>query len=312
MQSLGTPVLEEEQPIFNMLDNQPFTLNVAFINTDFSPNNLVVSQVLGAILLNLPRTAQATNGVLQVSTNLTSHTTTVVFNVSSNSAVAAFRIGLWGPSMEADNYYLQELNFSYPFNYSNRTTTQNPMVTIQLIKLINLTLPLSNDGNNQYSALWIPTFIKNDDQLFYTESDFQLYHVLDNTILTIQITEATYYILNQQSPITKPTEVIFTDILFTTMCIELFALTFLFYKLAIAPTIKATLGICTDRNKITPKGNGTGCQFCPHCKSIDAETLPANIMPIQRAEQDTPMYPIRRQTSDISKLHIISASSDMF
>jgi hypothetical protein len=310
MQSLGTPVLEEQQPIFDMLNNQPFTLHVAFINTDFSPSDLTVSQELGTMLRNLPQTTQTTNGILYASTNFTSHTTTIIFNVSSNSAVGGFRVGLSGPSMTNDNYYLQQLNFSYAFNYSNRTTTQDPLITIQLIKLINLTLPISNGDDNQYSALWIPTFIKDDDQLFYTESDFQLYHVKDNTILTVEITEATYYILNQQSPITKPTEVIFTDILFTTMCIELFALTFLFYKLAIASTIKTIRDLCTGRNKITPKGNG--CPHCPHCQSIDHETLPAHRLPIQRAEQDTQMYPIRRQTSGISKVHIISVEADMF
>jgi hypothetical protein len=311
MQSLGIPVLEEEQPLFDMLDNQPFTLNVAFINTDFSAQSLDVSQVMGSILLDLPRTTTIVmDGLLAVSTNLTSHSTTINFNVSSNSAVGGLRVGLSGPSMTNANYFVQELNFSYAFNHSNRTTTQDPLITIQLIKLINITKPLSNNDLTQYSALWIPTFIKNDDQLFYTESDFQLYHVQDNTILTIQITEATYYIFNTQEPITKITEVIFTDILFTTMCIELFALAFLFYKLAIAPFFKWLIGLCTGSNKTMPKGNsGPGC---PYCRSIDPETLPSNRLPIIRAEQNIPIHPIRRQTSDIAKLHNISAPPDMF
>ncbi len=308
MQSLGIPFPEEEQPLVNMLDNQSFTLNVAFINTEFSANNLNVSREIGSILLNLPQQTNVTEGILAVSTNLPSHSTTIVFNVSSNSACGAFRVGLTGPSMSDGNYYVQELNFSYAFNYSNRTLTQNPTITIQLIKLINVTKPLSNNGDNQYSALWIPTFIDNMDQLFYTQSDFQLYHVLDNTILTVEITEATYYIYNEQEPITKVTQVIFIDILFTTMCIELFALTFLFYKLAISPIIKALMGLCRDPNKITPKGN----HGCPYCQSVDGKALPAYRVPIQRIEQDLPMYPIRRQTSDTAKLATVSAPPDIF
>lgn len=300
MQSLGTPFVEEEQPIFDMLDNQSFTLNVAFINTDFTADNLTVSQVLGSILVELPRQAQVDNGILEISTNLTSHTTTIAFNVSSNSAVGGLRVGLTGPSISNGDYYVQELNFSSVFYESNRTIAQDPLIQVQLIQLINTTEPLSASGVTKYSALWIPTFIINTDQLYLTDSEFELYHIEDNTVLTIQITEATYYIYNKQEPIAKLTEVIFTDILFTTMCIELFALTFLFYKLAISPIIKALLRLCKDPNQIQPKGSGN--PECPYCRSVDADTLPAYRVPVQRPEQDTPMYPIRRQTPDITKL----------
>jgi hypothetical protein len=309
MQSLGLPVLAEEQPLFDMLDNQSFTLNVAFINTDFTANNLAVSQQLGSILLNLPQQTNLTNGILSVSTNLTSHSTTIIFNVSDSSAVGAIRVGLTGPSMKNNNYYVRELNFSNVFNYTNRTVTQDPMITVQLIKLINETKPLSDNDDSQYSALWIPTFIVNSDQLFYSETDFRLYHVLDNTVLTVEITEATYYIYNREEPITKLTEVIFTDILFTTMCIELFGLTFLFFKLAILPILKRLFGFCFGTEKITPKGNQNGC---PYCRSVDPETLPAYRVPVLRADQDAPMYPIRRQASDIANIHIISTPPAVF
>jgi hypothetical protein len=311
MQSLGTPFLEEEQPIFNMLDNQSFTLNVAFINTGFTDQNLIVSQVLGSILVDLPRTTEVTNGILAISTNLTSHTTTIQFNVSSNAAVGALRVGLTGPSISNGNYYVKELNFSSVWNYTNRTATQNPQITIQLIKLINVTEPLSDNDNTLYSALWIPTFIVNLDQLFYSSNDFELYHVLDNTILTVQITEATYYIYNQEEPITKVEEVIFTDILFTTMCIELFALTFLFYRLAISPIIKALIGLCyKGPNKITPKGpSGPGC---PYCRSVDADTLPAYRVPTLRAEGNIPKHAIRRQFPNMAQLHNVSTLPDIF
>jgi hypothetical protein len=310
MQSLGTPILEEQQPIFNMLNDQPFTLNVAFINTDFSDKKLNVSQVFSSYLLDLSRTTQVTDGLLSISTNLTSHGTTIIFNITSNSAVGAFRIGLTGPSMQNENYYVQELNFSYAFNYTNRTVTQDPMITLQLIKLINDTEPLSSNIQTLYSALWIPTFIKNDDQLFYTESDFQLYHVKDNTILTIEITEATYYIYNQQQPITKLTEIVFTDILFTTTCIELFALAFLFFKLAILPIIKKIIELCFGSNKITPKGNGG--PGCPYCRSVDADALPAYRISVQRIQQGTYTYPVRRPNTDIVKLHSLSAEPAAF
>ena len=308
MQSIAIPLLEEEQLLFDMLDDQPFTLNVAFINTDFTDQNLQVLQTVGSYFVNLNRTTAVSNGLLMISTNLTSHTTTISFNVTSNSAVGAIRVGLTGPSMINNNYVVQELNFSTVFNYTNRTLTQDPMVTIQLIKLVNETEPLSDSDLTQYSGLWIPTFIINDDQLFYTESDFELYHVLNNTILTIELTEATYYIYNQQEPITKLTELIFTNILFTTMCIELFALIFLFFKLALLPIFRLLRGLCTGRKQVTPiRGNN-----CPYCGSVDAETLPAYRIPVQRTGGDTPMYPIQRQTSDIANLHSLSTTPIIF
>lgn len=314
MQSLGTPPLESVQPIFNMLNSQPFTLNVEFLNTAFEADQLSVSQVLGSILLNLPRVANNTGGILYVSTNLTSHVTIIAFNLSGTASIGGFRIGLTGSEMKDKDYHVRALDFSYAFNYSNRTATQDPIVTIQLIKLINSTAPLSNSDVDQYSALWIPTFLKNDDQLFYTEDDFQMYHVKDNTILTVEITEATYYILNTQEPIVKLTKAIFTEILFTTMCIEIFALMFLFHKLAVSPVV-TRVRHCFSSKKIRPKGHGSGNgggTSCPHCQTIDSETLNTSRLPIQRAIQDASMYPIRRQTPDIAKLHTISTPVDVF
>lgn len=311
MQSLGTPILEDDQPIFDMLDKQAFTLNVAFLNTDFHANQLNVSLVLGSVLLELPKVTKQTEGILGVSTNLTSHSPTIRFNVSSDSAAGGFRVGLQGPSMTDGNFEVLELNFSYAFYHDDRTLTQDPIITIQLIKLINITDPLSSNGETLYSALWIPTFIKSDDQLFYSESDFQRYHIHENTILTVQITEATYYILNQQEPITKLTEVIFTNILFTTMCIELFALTFLFYKLAISPIFKALLSLCIKPKKVMPTGSGGNGPGCPYCRSVDADTLTATRLPIQRATGDAPMHPIRRQVPDVYKVPSTSASPDL-
>ncbi|CAF1302102.1 unnamed protein product [Adineta ricciae] len=303
MQSLGTPLLDSEQPLFDMLDSQPFTLHVAFISTDFTEDDLTVTQVLGSIRINLPYVANQLDGILYISTNLTSHFTTVQFTVSSGSAVGALRVGLSGPSMEENNYNVKALNFSYAFNHTNRTVTQDPAITIELIKLMNETAPLSNDDDTLYSGIWVPTFIKSDEQLFYTESDFQLYHTGGETVFTVQLSEATYYIYNQQEPITMLTEIIFTDILFTTMCIELFALTFLFFKLAILPLIRVLRGLCSKSNKVIPKGKSKS--YCPHCRSVNGETLQEHKAPVKRAGNATPAFGIRRPIPDMGKIYVM-------
>jgi hypothetical protein len=54
MQSLVTPVSDDDQPLFDMLDQQPFTLSVTFINTNFAQTKTSVSQVFGtfAVLIS--------------------------------------------------------------------------------------------------------------------------------------------------------------------------------------------------------------------------------------------------------------------
>ncbi|UJR37190.1 hypothetical protein I4U23_029898 [Adineta vaga] len=303
MQSLGTPLLDDEQPLFDMLNSQSFTLNVAFISTDFTADQLSVEQVLGSIRIDLPFIVNETDGILYISTNLTSHSTTIQFTVLSGSAVGALRIGLSGPAIQDNNYNVKELNFSYAFNHTDRTVTQDPIITVQLIKLINETEPLLSSDQIQYSGIWVPTFIKNEEQLFYTESDFQLYHTSDRTVFTVQLTEATYYIYNQQEPITKLTEVIFTDILFTTMCIELFALTFLFFKLAILPLVRIILALIFKSNKVSPKKKTPG--GCPYCRSVDSASLPTQSVPVKRSQNNTKMHSMRRPIPESGKTHVV-------
>ena len=296
MQSLAVPVSDELQIIFDMLDEQPFTLEVGFVNTDFSDVQLNISQLLGSFKVSLDKTATNNNGILHSSVNLTTHQAQIQFNVSSESMAGAIRIGLTGPSKTDANYNVQELNFSQVFYYNGRTLTQSPTITLEMVRMINETQPLANDGETQYSAIWIPIFIANYDQMFYTEELFNKYHTESNTILTVQLSEASYYVSNVQEPIAKLTEVIFTDILFSTMCIELFALTFLFFKLAILPIIRFIIRFLPCVKKV-PKQITPGSNICPYCRSVNADQLPAFDVSIKRASIHHPSHNIRRHVS---------------
>ena len=58
---------------------------------------------------------------------------------------------------------------------------------------------------------------------------------LTSTTLTLTISETSYYIKNVQSPIAKKPEVIFRTLLFSFLCLEICAMTFLIFKLVIVP-----------------------------------------------------------------------------
>jgi hypothetical protein len=54
---------------------------------------------------------------------------------------------------------------------------------------------------------------------------------------------------NIQKPITDEAELIFTNILFTIVCFEIFGLGFLLFKLIILPLIRHLLDYCHQRAK---------------------------------------------------------------
>ncbi|CAF4298464.1 unnamed protein product, partial [Rotaria sp. Silwood2] len=72
------------------------------------------------------------------------------------------------------------------------------------------------------------------NSLFFTDNQF-IRSTLTLTKLIISISETPYYVKNLQQPIAKPSEIIFQNLLFTTVCLELFGLIFLLYKLLLKP-----------------------------------------------------------------------------
>lgn len=71
--------------------------------------------------------------------------------------------------------------------------------------------------------------------MFMTSDTYATSANQTSVILTIDITETSYYIKNVQSPIAKRPEVIFRTLLFSFLCLELCALAFLLFKLILIP-----------------------------------------------------------------------------
>ena len=61
---------------------------------------------------------------------------------------------------------------------------------------------------------------------------------LSATTLSLSIGETSYYIKNVQSPIAKRPEVVFRTLLFSFLCLELCAMSFLIVKLIIVPVFQ--------------------------------------------------------------------------
>lgn len=81
---------------------------------------------------------------------------------------------------------------------------------------------------------------------------------LTSTTLTIDITETSYYIKNNQSPIAKQAEIIFRTLLFAFLCLELCAMAFLISKLLLIPLYNRIYACYTGTpvNTVEPEHHG--------------------------------------------------------
>ncbi len=105
-----------------------------------------------------------------------------------------------------------------------------------------------------YSGIWSSSFNVNKDELFSQETRYTLYQ-RTYTNITIEISESLFYVSNQQQPIVRESEIIFRNLLFTIVLLELFGLLFLVIKLLINPLfniIYRCLQRLSKRNQIHP------------------------------------------------------------
>jgi hypothetical protein len=255
MQSLGAAVTGDAQTIFNVLQSQQFILSVTLLNT-ISNTNTTVTETVGTITKTLQcNFSVPTNGCLIISCNLTSNIATININISSSQAIGGVRISLSALSIVNQNSQAKELYFANSFTMTNRTMSQEPYFSIELFQVINETKPLSATDVSQYSGLWIPIFTKDDDRNFYILSDFEKYHTQLFTILTIDINQAAYYVYNIEKPIIKTRGVIFKNILFASMCMELFGFAFLIFKLVIVPSVQLIMRLIRPKEKESKEEN---------------------------------------------------------
>ncbi|CAF1073823.1 unnamed protein product [Didymodactylos carnosus] len=238
LQSLAVPVTTDEQNMFNILNNQQFTVHIDFVNTQIPCTNVAVELLKGFGQSEIDLAACSNEGsILSIAFVLPYQGITVQIILNSISPIGGLRVGMSGDELEIGSYSMQQLQFYEPFSVPASTLAQTLAISLQLTKVINRTEPLSDSGEEEYSALWIPTFQVNLNEMFLTYNDYFRYSNLTQTTLTLTVSETAFFIKNVQQPIAKEADIIFYCLLFTIVCLEIFGIIFLCFKLLVIPMI---------------------------------------------------------------------------
>ncbi|UJR37598.1 hypothetical protein I4U23_030295 [Adineta vaga] len=234
VQSLAIPLTDADQKMFDLLNNQAFLLNVDFVNTVIKCDTVSLEALFGITWSTIRwLDCNNNNSTLSLSIPLPYQIISVQISIADIRTIGAIRIGLYGREQTSENYVLKELNFYHAFYKNEYILARNLPVALSLTKVVNETLSIDG-GDAIFSGIYIPTFTVDYNSLFFSADQF-VRSTLTLTTLTLVITETPYYVKNLQEPIAKPSEVIFQNLLFTTVCLELFGLIFLSYKLLFKP-----------------------------------------------------------------------------
>ncbi|UJR19541.1 hypothetical protein I4U23_022671 [Adineta vaga] len=251
--SLSIPPSEKEQIMFDILDKQQFYLHFDLLNTLTKCKSLSINQILGVStsisILSSTTCTDSVNGTLLTTIMLPYHGMTMQIVINDIQLIGSVRIGLSGNADKTMHHTLKELHFRQTFSINDRTLAQLVDVNLQLTKVINETESINGNDNSDYEGIWYPTFTVDENQIFLSEEKYLTTAILSQTTLTIVISETPFYIKNHQQPIAKQSEVLFHSFLFTTVCLEIFGLIFLIFKLIIIPLFERIINLKkTHRN----------------------------------------------------------------
>jgi hypothetical protein len=234
IQSLSIPATELEQKMMDLLNNQTFNLNVDFINTLMDCSVVSLQTLYGTRWITSRwSTCNNHNSILSLTIPLSYQKISVQIFLADIQIIGGLRVGLYGPGNESEHYNLQELNFYQSFFKTGEVLAQNLPIVLDITKVINETAPMVGEQSD-FSGIYIPTFTTDSNSLFLT-GDQYISSNSTSTTFTINILETPYYVKNLEQPIAKSSEIIFHNLLFTIVCLEIFGLGFLMYKLLIKP-----------------------------------------------------------------------------
>ena len=279
LQLLALLRADEEQLIFDLLEDQNWTMTVDFIQTGFQCPEISVQGIIESYRLTLPgsRCFQQRDSSTQTwIVPLPLHTIDVQFNLSGSSSslslrwsrclrflgnayVGALRVCLNGSAILANgsSSSVKELFFCQLISSRDQTMSQTTNVHVDLTKSINRTEGLQTSASVSYSGIWIPTLtVKSvNDRLIYEQQGAYLRYLAGQQVVLVSLSETPFFIKNTQEPIARSGEILFHNVLFSTVCIELFALAFLLFKLALLPVFRWILLTICCRRPGHPNGN---------------------------------------------------------
>jgi hypothetical protein len=136
LQSLSIPVSKEEQPIFDLLNKQPFIFRLDLLNTIASCKSLSVQQTLGSSTTKLISNCTDSIGILSAAVELPYQKVIIKWILNDIVLIGAVRIRLLAHERENEFYRLKELDFSQTFyDNSNRTMAQTATINLELTKV---------------------------------------------------------------------------------------------------------------------------------------------------------------------------------
>ncbi|CAF1529319.1 unnamed protein product [Rotaria sp. Silwood1] len=265
LQSLSITVSKEEQPMFDLLNKQHFILRLDLLNTIASCKSLSVQQILGSTTSKVISTCTDSIGILTAAIELAYQKAIIKWILNDIALIGAVRISLSADEQENESYRLKKLDFSQTFyDDSNRTLAQTATINLKLTKAINETEPLRGHESS-FSGIWYPTFAMSEEHVFISSDEYGTSANLTSTTLTIVISETSYYIKNRQLPIAKLREIIFHNLLFTVVCLEIFRLLILLWKLTMNPLLNFIMRHLKKTNEIV----STKTESVDHVTIID-------------------------------------------
>lgn len=210
----------EEKPVFNLLDEQPITLTVQFINTGYTCKDtaLHLLQDRGLNIVSKNFNCSKMNEILTISKVLLAQVIPMQINLNGPHFIGGLRLCFSAPPVAdlAARSKVQKMDTCQLFFMPNQTLTRNPTVNVKMTKIINRTAGFTSSNETTYTGLWLPHIVVDTitDELLFSRGSEYLRYVPQKSTLIVVITESEYYMQNTQEPIARRFEILFSTVLF--------------------------------------------------------------------------------------------------